>query len=654
MTKKNIKSRGWGFSSSPSSSSISLNEYLKQIDKYIDKKQWSNAKKKLEKLEQHFPENKKVLQYWLTLTSEKGDWNTHQQKAEEFTLKYPDDPDGYLFLSNVLMKNTYPLLALQTLQDFCNKFPDHPHINDFRKDSADIESILPSLLKDLKLQGEEALKIGRLMERSKFLVDSGKLDESRGILENLIKLAPNFCPAFNNLSQILCSEGNLTEAIDLAQKVLEQDPDNFQALGNLVRYYVLSGKTESAKEKLEKLKALKNDDEIVDIWLKKAEALSWFGDYIGLVELGKEAELSEVSKYLNAAFWHWIAVAHCNLGQETKARQLWKKSLAISSDFEYALNNLENCNLTPEQRNTAWAFELRDWIPFQFLKDLLEIVSNNDNNPKKQKSILREINENYPHIISLIPILLRRGSPNARQLALNICSLSESPELISLLKDFASSQEGMDKNRIEVAQYLNQKELIPSGAFKIWLKGEKTEILLMAMELHDKPTVNHSKKVMTMKQRATIALKQGEAKKAESILLEALKLAPSAPDLQFNLAGAYLLQKREKESHELLKEIHQKHPNYAFATLALAKLHLDNQETDKAEELIKPLLMKKEFNYMEYCKLCEVQIELAINKKSLEGANAWLKIWKQIADEDDPSLNYWSNYLDKKSSWLIK
>jgi hypothetical protein len=43
-----------------------------------------------------------------------------------------------------------------------------------------------------------------------------------------------------------------------------------------------------------------------------------------------------------------------------------------------------------------------------------------------------------------------------------------------------------------------------------------------------------------------------------------------------------------------------------------------------------------------------------MKKKTPETANSWLGIWKEIGDEDDPSLEYWCNRLQKKSSWLIK
>jgi tetratricopeptide (TPR) repeat protein len=233
-----------------------------------------------------------------------------------------------------------------------------------------------------------------------------------------------------------------------------------------------------------------------------------------------------------------------------------------------------------------------------------------------------------------------------------LATVTKKPELVAALKEFAFGQEGNDQERLEVAQKLNQQGLIPSGNVKMWIKGEETEILLMAMEINDEPTVIHSKKVQKLAESAVTFLKMQEAEFAESILLEALKLEPSAPDLQFNLTNAYLLQDREEEAYTLLGKIHEEHPDYTFATMSLARHYLKNGELDKAEEIIKPLLYKSKFNRQEFCLLCETHIQLAEKQKNREGALSWLNMWKQLGDEDDSNLDYWCDRLENKSSWF--
>lgn len=648
MVKKKTKTKGWGFSSS----SQSLHSYLKEFSKYIVKQQWSNAEQKLEELEQRFSLQPEILECWLILADQIKNWKTCQKKAEQFISINPDDPDAYLTLAGICMKNVYPVLAVQALNKFCEKFPNHSRIPEANSKISQLQTIVSQLLKDQGLEEKQGLEIGALLEQSRFLFETGQHTQAHQSLEKLLKLAPNLSPALNNLSIILCQNGDLTEGITLSKKVLEQDPQNIHATANLIRLYILSGQIELAEQSLKQLKELKS--EMPDHWSKKAEALSFYGDNSGLIELGQEAESSEMCQDLMGIFWHYVAVAHGNLGQDTKARKLWEQSLKISPDFECARENLENIKLPVGKRNTPWALDLQDWLPSTLIKDLKQMVVSDSENNNKGKSIINKIMKNYPQIVSLIPILLKRGSPLAREFALHICTATKTPELLSALKEFAFSQEGTDQQRFEAIQAINKEGLIPSGPVKIWIKGKQEEILLMGIEINDNPTIPHSKKVRQLGQDAVATLKQGHGEKAESILLQALKLEPSAPDLKFNLAGAYMLQGRGGDANELVRKIHEEHPDYAFATIALAQHHLENNEISEAENLLQPLLYRKQFNYMEFSKFCEIQIKLAMKKKTPETANSWLGIWKEIGDEDNPSLEYWCNRLQKKSSWFIK
>ena len=190
MAKKKTKKLAWGFSSD----SQNLDKYLQKFDRYILKKQWLKAEKILEELEQRFPSKKEVFECWLTLAYEKGDWQTYQQKATEYSLKHPDEPDAYLTLSSICMQNTYPLLALEALQTFCEKFPNHPEIAEANKKIETIQTIVPELLQDYDLEEQKALDIARLNERGRFLLESHQDTEASKIFTDLMNLAPKFPP----------------------------------------------------------------------------------------------------------------------------------------------------------------------------------------------------------------------------------------------------------------------------------------------------------------------------------------------------------------------------------------------------------------------------------------------------------------------------
>jgi tetratricopeptide (TPR) repeat protein len=639
MAQKKNRKRAWGFSSEPQV----LRKYIQQVDRYIIEEEWSKAEKLLAELDQRFPQEKEVLESWLSLCYEKGDWKGYQKKAMEYKQKFPDDPEGYLVLSSICINNSYPLLAVECLKEFRQKFPNHSHVDEANQTIEKLTELVPKLLKEYDIPEEQVLEIGLLTEQGRFLFESNQYPEAKKSLQDLIKLMPNLPPALNNLSLIYYFEQDLPEAINLAKQVLESHPDNFHALGNITRFYLVSGETDLAQKSLNQLKAL--DNKHIENWLKKAETLALFGDWTGLVKLGKEAEKSEYSEDLKAFFWHFIAVGYANLGKEIKARQLWERALEIAPGFEYARENLANIMLPSRERATPWAFEIQELISPTMKEDIDEMGENLDSD-EKLHLITQKILKKNPYLTNVIPILLKRGSPTGRQFAIHIANFSREPHLQEVLKEFALGKEGSDRDRLDVAQELCQKGLIPSGNFKMWIQGEQKEVILMGMEITDDPIVTHSPKVLKLVQKAIMLLRQEKGKEAESILKQALVIEPSAPDLKYNLANAYMSQDRAEKAMELIREIHAESPDYAFATIALARHHIKEGELEVADELLKPLLQKRQFHFSEIYRLCDTQIELCMKKKMPESAKSWLSIWQQIGDEDDSNLQYWCNRLD--------
>src|SRR5207237_10520180 len=145
-----------------------------------------------------------------------------------------------------------------------------------------------------------------------------------------------------------------------------------------------------------------------------------------------------------------------------------------------------------------------------------------------------------PVLPSLIPSLLGRGDPRARELALRLALMAETPELLAALRDFALSQRGPDEQRIEAAHAVVDAGLLPAGPTRLWLQGEWREVLLMGFEITDEPTPQgHGPQVEAWHAEALAALHQGEAEQAERLLTQALQLEPDHPSLLHNLAATY-------------------------------------------------------------------------------------------------------------------
>ena len=118
------------------------------------------------------------------------------------------------------------------------------------------------------------------------------------------------------------------------------------------------------------------------------------------------------------------------------------------------------------------------------------------------------------------------------------------------------------------------------------------------------------------------------------------------PDLLNNLAMAYDLQGRHEDAVALTRQIHDRHPDYLFARVALAKLHLQKREITEARALLDPLLTRKRWHFSEYAAFCGAQIELSLAEGNREAAQSWLDMWANV-DPDHPGLEAYRSRLGR-------
>ena len=230
--------------------------------------------------------------------------------------------------------------------------------------------------------------------------------------------------------------------------------------------------------------------------------------------------------------------------------------------------------------------------------------------------------------------------------------MAKTPAMLEALRDFALGDCGPDEMRYKAAQAVSDAGLLPSGKARMWLKGKWQEVLFLGIEIYNEPNLIHQPQVEDLLLDALDNLREDNPEEAESLLKQALVIEPNAPDLMFNLASAYQQQRRFQEFEDLIRLIHQNHPDYGFARLGLAKLHIDHKEYKAAEELLKPMLQFKRLHFQEFVFLCQTQVELCLAQKEFDGARSWLSMWEKI-DPDEPDLVYWKRRLQqpKRLRW---
>jgi len=410
----------------------------------------------------------------------------------------------------------------------------------------------------------------------------------------------------------------------------------------------MSGRVDEAEHWAERLKAVESD--ATDVWLKRAEALTYVGDDQGVLDVFSAAERAGYHgpPLSHSILYHLAAVAAMRLGREDQARRYWKQALKLSPGLELARDNLSDLRKPVGERHAPWPFNFPDWVTQKAIDDLgrhLEPAFQRGEEEAVTRAARRYLRQ-HPEIVSLAPLLLDRGDPMGREFALHVARSAGTPEMQAALRDFALSQRGPDEMRHEAARVASEAGLLPPGPARLWMQGEWREILLMAFELHDEPDPEHKPQVEQWLAEATLALQRREADEAERLLKQALEIEPDVPALLNNLAAAYELQGRSREAVAIVRQLHQRHPDYVFARTSMAQLCVRRGEIDKAEALLKPLLTRQRFHFSEFAAFCVAQIHLFLAQDNLDAARSWLDMWA-TADPDHHAIAEWRRRLAK-------
>ena len=616
-----------------------LLDALAEADRLIDEKEWEDACELLEALARRWPRRVEVLGRLTEVYYELGDSQEHLSTCERLLSLLPNDPDVPLMLAGSYMANVRPALALRTFRRFLERWPEDPRSDEVRKTVADLEEPLDGLLEGMGLTGDDRFESAALNEKVQCLLGRGEFAEARTVADQLLNRHPDFLSPQNNAAEACFRQGEIDQAIARTHHVLQKDPHNYHALSNLTRYLCLSGRIEEAETWAEPLKAV--ESEAVDLWVKKAEALCYLGDDEGVLEAFRAGSASRpLDLPDDALLYHLAAAASMRLGREQEARKHWKQALKLSPGFDLAQSNLDDLEQPVGERHAPWSFPVNYWIPEAILRVLVgrldRAVPGDRERAATRKAL--EFLEERPYVKALVPMLLDRGDSLGRQLAVRIAMVAETPELLSALEDFTLGQRGPDALRLEAANFLASVDVLPTGKIRLWREGRWNDVFLCGFTVYHEARRVHPPEVESLAGKALEALREEDGDRAEYLLKQALEIRPDAPDLLNNLAAAYRSQARYEEAERIVLDLYERFPDYFFGRVNMASLHVENNEPEKAKQLLKPLLKQKRLHVTEFTALCEVYVQLSVAEGDPNGARCWLEMCEEV-DPDHPMLD---------------
>jgi tetratricopeptide (TPR) repeat protein len=614
----------------------SLQTVLAEARALIDEEKLEEARYLLDGLHERFPTNVDVLAELLELSDTLEDAESMLTYAEDLYEIVGDDPYVLCSLGYAYFETAMPVHTIRTFRRLLELFPEHQAAVTPRKLLSTCESSAAELYESIGLMNEEAEETVGLLEEVRSLTFRGDYQSARELAEQAHLRSPRFSVALQVLSRIASEQGDLVAAIEYAERALALDPADCRALSAYCYLLLLTGQPEKAADAANRLRnaALTDPED----WLAKVRALSYLGQDKAVLEVYDRADKAGYTRPEEAdpQFFHLAAVAALRLGDEKKARRLWKAALDAKPEYANAVANLDDFKRPVGERSGPFAFRLDEWLPTAWYDRLEEILAVlHENTQSDGVGLVTDLIKQHPELIALVPLWLDRGDEGTRHLGIVFAQASGSADALSAVKQFALGKRGPDETRLYALRCCVSEGLLPPGENRVWRNGDWRTVIVVGFEIHTDAEAGLTRSQSKLMERGMSLLTGERYAEAESVFRELCEKAPNHPSAFNNLALTIERQGRDSESRDLIVEMQRRFPDYFFGIIAAANAATINREFDKAEALLRPLLLRKRIHLTEFSSLCRAEVQLAVAKKERERARAWIDMEIALLGENE-------------------
>ena len=190
--------------------------------------------------------------------------------------------------------------------------------------------------------GEEVIVAMYMNNRAVEALARQQLDDAYWWARSAIVQAPAFLTPYNTLGAIYQRHGNLKESERVLAHVLDREPDNIQAMSNLIVVLNSLGRIEESQRWSGRLSKMDPDPPFG--YFNRGLAAMRDGD----VKAAKEAFAKEVARAPDYhEFNFWLAVAYLNLGEVEQARKhltIAMKNSTTRRDHDLYATKLDRIN----------------------------------------------------------------------------------------------------------------------------------------------------------------------------------------------------------------------------------------------------------------------------------------------------------------------
>ena len=620
--------------SSSQRSSLSTSRVIEQAKELIQAGKPDEAIQLLQPLAKQFRRDAEIQYYLATAYYEAGDlWESIPYYRNALDLSR--DAELWIILGFVYLELDLKMLGLHALRWTIQTNPKHPALEKAYQVIPGIESQLVRIADNLNLPVYVTQKGLVLLEEGQIALHSHNYVECIAINRRAIKLLGSYPPPHNNLSLALFFHGQPQEATQTARHVLQNHPDNTQAMANLIRFLAWSGEEMQARSVWETLK--QQPLKLVDLQMKVMEAAAIIEDDQMVLQLAQKLKPNireDQGKLRSVRFYQ--AIAEANLGMPSARR-----SLSRCKEHGPLIEEIINA-LKQRKTGLGWAprfpyFTPAELMPAAEFDKFIKLLQGQKKiSPPRFRKEVESFTGRFPQIVLIgKKIILEQQHDEA---GIQLLKAVGTPAAYAALREFGLSQLGSDEARRRAMFALLEEGQIQSGEnLRMWQNGEWREIQLRSYEVTDEAYPEYSPQVVELQNRALKIYQKNNLAAAEKLFLSILSIDPRVKEAYNNLGTIYIRQEKDEQAKTMFEQALAIDPHYVMARCNLAILLLGDDNTEAAEKMVAPLADIQRITPHALSMLCYVHARIALIKEQYNEARSQLEMAVQTNPDFKPA-----------------
>lgn len=297
---------------------MDANFFFERALQYLDRNNYNKALKYFQRAVDREPDNPVNHCNLAGVLAEMGLFEDSNQILQYVLEKVdPNFTEGYFYMAN----NWAHLEEYELAEECVLRYLEEDRDGEYRQEAEEMLQMLSQFLgrPPRPVRPRQQTLLFSIHDRARLCLEEGRFSEATELLERIVAEDPGFIAARNNLTLAYYYQGNLGAAFQMVEAVLKEDPGNVHALCNLAVLYGHLEERERLQNVLERLKKIVPMQ--VEQMFKQATTLGILGEHEAAYR--RFRQLIALGVVDDICLYHYTAVAAANTGRYEEAIKWW-------------------------------------------------------------------------------------------------------------------------------------------------------------------------------------------------------------------------------------------------------------------------------------------------------------------------------------------